>query len=424
MRDARAGEKQPQRGMVKQIRSGHTEKFFRLVKPVPFGRDARVADNLEHRGIDGPKQRLQFIDMARSLAILLMLEGHFIGSVLKVSSRDPNHPVYATWNFVRGFTAPLFFTVAGMIFVYLLSAEEAGGYFKRRRVRRGLQRAAQLLFWGYALQLSLKRADEWLWTGANPWMSAFHVLQCIGVALLGLILLGWLARKTPWISLGAWCGIAMAGVLGYYTWLQQLPEGTFVPAGWPELVQNAVRGPNSVFPLAPWLAFALFGGTLGFLVRRFRHALGTPRSCLWFLAVAGFLKLVWVPVAAAEQLGLPVAPEASSGLSWFLGRAAEVVAFLGVLRWLELQRGLGPPWLLRIGSLTFEIYIGHVIVLYGGLFGYGLSTHWEESLGPWPAAVGAALFIAAFVLAALALDHWRRRRSEKHFAGGRRSGVS
>ena len=35
-----------------------------------------------------PKQRLKFIDLARSIAILLMLEGHFVGLSLVQEARD------------------------------------------------------------------------------------------------------------------------------------------------------------------------------------------------------------------------------------------------------------------------------------------------------------------------------------------------
>ncbi len=77
------------------------------------------------------KPRLKFIDLARALAILLMLEGHFVGLSLAGEYRDSSSVIYNIWNSIRGFTAPLFFTVAGMIFAYLLSGETEGKFFKR-----------------------------------------------------------------------------------------------------------------------------------------------------------------------------------------------------------------------------------------------------------------------------------------------------
>jgi len=79
-------------------------------------------NTIETSAAKAPKERLKFIDMARSIAILLMLEGHFIGCTL--ANQDYYHnsqsPIYFAWNFVRGFTAPMFFTVTGLVFVYLL----------------------------------------------------------------------------------------------------------------------------------------------------------------------------------------------------------------------------------------------------------------------------------------------------------------
>lgn len=67
-----------------------------------------------------PKLRLKFIDMARSIAVLLMLEGHFIDETLVMEVRDTSNTVYFIWQFMRHFTVPIFLTVTGLIFVYLL----------------------------------------------------------------------------------------------------------------------------------------------------------------------------------------------------------------------------------------------------------------------------------------------------------------
>jgi hypothetical protein len=59
--------------------------------------------------------RLKFIDLARSIAILLMLEGHFIDSTLGEQFRSPDaHFVnpdflaYDIWHLIRGYTCLLY----------------------------------------------------------------------------------------------------------------------------------------------------------------------------------------------------------------------------------------------------------------------------------------------------------------------------
>lgn len=353
------------------------------------------------------RPRLKFIDLARSVAILLMLEGHFVGLTLVEEARDPTNPVYATWNFIRGFTAPLFFTVAGMIFVYLLAGEKEPVFFKGERVRKGFRRAAELLFWGYALQLSVWNLPAYFRGEFGTWAFAFHVLQCIGVGLLALIVIAAAQRALAKGPLALWYAVATVCCLGVYVWLKSLPPETYVPAGWPLLIQNALSGPRSVFPIAPWLGFSFLGGAMGAYLRSHSGRPVTLRSWLWLFVLAAALKLVWLAVVL-----IPMPESASVGLAWFSGRACEVVAFLGVLRWLEIQYGIGVPWLLRVGRETFAIYIVHVIVLYGGLFGIGLNDWLVEKLGPWQAAGGAAVFIGVFIIHAQILNMWKMRKRE------------
>ena len=71
--------------------------------------------------------RLYFIDAVRAFAILMMLQGHFIDTLLAVEFRDPNNLAYTTWRYFRGITAPVFFTISGLTFTYLLiKAKEKG----------------------------------------------------------------------------------------------------------------------------------------------------------------------------------------------------------------------------------------------------------------------------------------------------------
>ena len=93
------------------------------------------------------KQRLYFIDIARSIAILLMLEGHFVHDSLALDLRDESNSIYYYWKFIRGFTSPVFLTVTGIVFTYLLLGNDQTAFWKNMRVRKGLKRVVELLFW-------------------------------------------------------------------------------------------------------------------------------------------------------------------------------------------------------------------------------------------------------------------------------------
>jgi hypothetical protein len=147
--------------------------------------------------------RLRFIDMARAVAILFMLEGHFVDLTLASEWRVRGQPVYEVWHYIRGMTAPMFFMVTGLIFAYLLSGAREPGFFRVKRVRKGLLRAGELLFWGYLLQVNVLHLPGMLRGEPDPWLQAFHVLQCIAVGLLGMILMFGLMRRAGARALAA-----------------------------------------------------------------------------------------------------------------------------------------------------------------------------------------------------------------------------
>jgi hypothetical protein len=59
------------------------------------------------------------------------------------------------------------------------------------------------------------------------------------------------------------------------------------------------------------------------------------------------------------------------------------------------------PWnfelFLKIGQYTLPVYVVHVIVLYAGIFGFGLNRYIRYTMEPWMAIGSAVVFILAFV---------------------------
>eukprot|EP00903_Cladosiphon_okamuranus_P003511 g3509.t1 len=302
-----------------------------------------------------------------------------------------------------------------MIFVYLLSGAREEKFWKRVRVRKGLLRAGELLAWGYILQLWVKSWREYLRGDFSDWFYAFHVLQCIGVALLVLILVAWVCYLSRRVPLYIGCLLALGGCLSLYAWMKGLPEGAYFPEGWPQGIQNMFRGKYSVFPVVPWLAFPCLGGALGALMRKEIFHGGGWVAKLWLFLVSFALAGLWMGIPKLPGLSA----EEVSGFSWFAGRSAQVVFFLAILRLIEIQWGIGLAWLRRVGQETFGIYIFHVMVLYGGTFGIGLKNWYKEALGPWEAAGGAFVFVSFFAGYAILLNLWKERRRAAKLAAMR-----
>jgi uncharacterized membrane protein len=360
----------------------------------------------------GTKGRLNFIDAARAVAIIKMLEGHFERVVLSEQYRDHSDPIFHFFYYLSGLTAPLFFTVSGMTFVFLLakSTENSGPYWKNRMVKKGLKRFVELMLWGHALQLSLPSAA----TGYifSDYFLSMHVLQCIGISILLLIVFFWVPFRYKFIH----------PALLYFTlgvvvfWIYPFVKDQAFPA-LPQYFANYFNKMNgSLFPLFPWSGFVFFGGVLGYLISRsykehFRETGWAILSTGLLLHFSGF---TWFVDSLNFVTHGMVNPRVDSS-DWLFHYLGTIISFIGILMLLEGYiriRTQHKPILekfLVVGRKTFFIYIVHVIILYSNFLGVGIKSIWYKELGPWQTLLGTLLFIGFFVVLANHHDRLKAR---------------
>lgn len=355
-----------------------------------------------------PKVRLKFIDMARSFAILLMLEGHFIEHTFKdfkpmialvKENGTSGYFIFDWWYFMKGFTAPLFFVVTGVVFVYLLARNKEAGFARNPRVRKGFKRSLELLFWGYMLQLNILRITH-TFDNEFPWLYAFHVLQSIGVGIMFLLLIFGLYKLINKGPLYLYYFLAGSIVFCFYPAIKSVGESVYLPTNAPQVLQNIIHGRWSIFPIVPWMAFTLYGGMVGALIIRFQDHVKKYWFSLTFIGVGIMLNGFGRPIGlflddVLEMMNIDLSLVENS---WLYGRMGQVFIFLGVLmlidRWVNFKGEL----FLKIGQNTLPIYIIHVVILYGGIFGIGLNQYMKHTLSGTEAVLGAAIFIAFFVI--------------------------
>jgi len=443
--------------------------------------------NTETVAVKAPKARLKFIDMARSIAILLMLEGHFIGCTLDNQElyHNTQNTAFTIWNFVRGFTAPMFFTVTGVVFVYLLSMGKDAGYFQNKRVKTGFKRSLELIFWGYMLQVNLKHIGSYFTGNISSWVVAFHVLQCIGLGIALLLIIYGIYKFINKGSLATYYFIAGTIIFSFYPFfrhredigvliekvaafekkdsdalsrteyddikylLYQLSQdeletfqlqgvktffyksrlanldqisnlhalnkkllkvnveaetanGTHYPVKAPEFIQNLFQGPYSVFPIIPWVAFTLYGGMVGSLLNKYQQHIKKTWFPLTFIGLGLALNLFgWTMFSAIDSLAKHLQFHDNLDFvnnAWLYGRIGQVLIVLGVLMFIEKYFHIKESLFLKVGQNTLSIYILHVMVLYGGLIGFGLKDLFAAKLNPLQAITGAILFITTFVI--------------------------
>lgn len=330
------------------------------------------------------KTRLYFIDMARTVAILLMLEGHFVHDSLAAVWANDSYAAYSTWKFIRGFTSPTFLTVTGLVFTYLLLGNEHLKFWENIRVRKGLKRVVELLFWGYLLQYY-----------------AFHVLQCIAVGILTIILIYGVYKAIRFIPL--WIYYFIAGLLLFYSYLFFGKLGShYWPTNAPAFVQNIFHGPHSEFPITPRMGYTMFGAMLGTLLYKFKAQVKSY-GVIFGTALLGFLIYIGIkPTFLWMQSFDFLSSIPLYEMDWLYEKLGMVLIVLAILLALEtyvlnIQK---ENLFLKIGQNTLSIYVIHMMLLYGSVIRFGINDYLHEKLGPYeviPYTLGFWLIFIVFV---------------------------
>ncbi|MGY5353173.1 heparan-alpha-glucosaminide N-acetyltransferase domain-containing protein [Wenyingzhuangia sp. IMCC45533] len=352
--------------------------------------------------------RITYIDSIRSIAIIMVLEGHFITQSLQIQYRDDSNIVYDVWKFSRSLTAPIFLFISGLIFTYLLLKNQASG-FNNSRMIKGVKRATKLILIGYALQLNLYTyfvLDRPLFSDL---FKIFHILQCIGSCILIIVFLYVMKTLLKKISLGIYTLL-----LGLFFFCL-CPTIEFLNYdNVPQFIENILtvsKNPNykpSVFPLFPWAGYVMFGATLGSIFHKYpklAHSYLLPIS----LFSCGFILNKYY----YQILGLFFDAVNSNSIVDFsevyhLARLGQVFMVLGGYLILYFNKSIFAkffrfvPWdnslFVKIGQNTLSIFTLHVIILYQGFFGWKINELTSKKLSPWQSIIGAVVFIAFFVL--------------------------
>lgn len=290
--------------------------------------------------------RLEFIDAARGLAVVLMLWMHSADGWLR-----PELKQGPAWNAIRslgGLAAPTFLLLAGVSLGlgWGASTQPAGGGWRRVEVARGLQ----LVVLGYALRLYMWMLDgggalrltAWSaalplgvgfyalhralgdWAAGRParrlgllglscsllggylvsvlipdrlWrMTRVDILQAIGASLACVALARGVILRRPVVAVLAALGVALAT-----PWLRlglpgPLPEGVAgYLAAW-DTPAGATQ--PTLFPLFPWSAYVLIGSAVGIHFGRVQRSGGSAERAAIVLAGCGVL----IAIASCEPL--------------------------------------------------------------------------------------------------------------------------
>ncbi|NQY05162.1 MAG: DUF1624 domain-containing protein [Flavobacteriaceae bacterium] len=328
-------------------------------------------------------KRLFFIDALRAFAILMMLQGHFVSGLLANEYRDKSNWIYATWEYFRGNTAPVFFTVTGFVFIYLLLKKQDPEYIKQR-IKKGVKRALQVLFWAYFLRFNLQMLIGY---GYTEFMRV-DVLNCIAISLLLLIGIYKLFQKFHLRFLQNFFLLLGIVIFMFEPWHEQL-HFDFLPT----FLQNYIdMNTHSIFTIFPWFGYVCIGAFLGifFITNKIEKYTKTA----WMLIVYGAL-LMFASSPLFEFLFEETGISLFNGIAinnYLFIRLGNVFVTVAII--MLLERFLKNKTFLLIGQKTLTVYIVHFVILYGSWFGLSLYRFLFNSLNPWAVTIGAIIFMA------------------------------
>ena len=330
--------------------------------------------------------RLYFIDAVRAFAILMMLQGHFIDTLLDVSYRDQTNTLFRCWEYFRGITAPTFFTISGLIFSYLLIKAKQNGDVKKR-MRKGLFRGLMLIGIGYLLRVPL---FEWLIGEFNNYFLIIDVLQCIGLALIGIVIVYKLTLKKTLLF-----SVVMLSI-GLLIFTTEPLYRTVNTEKLPLIFANYISKSNgSVFTILPWFGYVAFGAFISTLFYRYLKYPKFKMGIIFGFLVIGLLLVNFSSLGLMKlsyATGISVF-KAAANYNYLYLRLGNVLIIFGLFY--TLERYIKRPLILKIGQKTLSIYVIHFIIIYGSFTGFGLHQIIGKTLTPWQAVIGAVVFLTS-----------------------------
>jgi len=338
--------------------------------------------------------RLIFIDIIRAFAICMMLEGHFIDGLLAPEYRDENNLFYATWHYIRGMTAPVFFTVSGFIFTYLLIKEQnpAKMGWNHVRVQKGVRRGINLIIIAYLLRANIFNLFTPGYTDMN--VRRVDVLHCIGLSLLFLIafyLLTYRRKNRLRMSIML---LGTTFVAFFFEPIYSHLTYEYLPMA---LANYFTKENDSVFTIFPWFGYASLGGFMGFLFYKNRENPHLYRNMVIWYILLGVILITfpyWMG-KIADTLQIHSLQLIAHG-DYLIKRIGNVLLFFALF--MILRHVITSPTLQKIGQNTLSIYVIHYIILYGSFTGMGLYRYFHDQLTPWQAIIGAILFVIVTIL--------------------------
>jgi uncharacterized membrane protein len=313
-----------------------------------------------------------FIDLARALAVVLMIAGHTSSALLDSAYR--NSPWFDLWTFQRGLTSSLFLLLSGFAFSIATSRHWSSHVKPSRAVWWRLRRLGLLIVLGYSLHFPVAHFSDLVNATPAEWRAflAVDVLQCIGVSFVLIQLLVMVVRTRRVFTVVTFATaltlIGVAPAVWRRDWSLDLPL---------VVAQYISPATGSLFPLVPWSAFILLGVGIGQMYARW------GASHLRLFATGGLL-VPGIVVSAVAFWGGWGDAGAAQPFDWLRKQVAldigACLLILGLVAHASDRVTQLPHVVGAVAQESLVIYFVHLCLVYGSVWNRGLYQFYAESL--------------------------------------------
>jgi uncharacterized membrane protein len=351
-----------------------------------------------------PKKRIEFIDLLRGWAVIVMIETHVFNATLLPELTGT--PFFQALKFINGLVAPAFLFASGMAYA-VTTRRKLNDYLSfGRPLFRQLARLLFIMLIGYSLHIPKFNYEHLRYdAGPTAWEMFWQadVLQCIAVSLLFLqvaLLVTRSERRLYRLIIGITAGIVFATPLMW---------GIDFRGLLPAPISAYLNGRQySLFPLFPWSAFVFGGAIAGSYYLRAKDRMnvaGTtdPVGGMMARAVAVALGIIAVsfalhPVAA---MAYPSYDYWRVSPSFFMLRLGIVMILCAGMFLYERRKGVSPgSFVALMGRESLLVYATHLLLVYGKFGAWTFTDRVGSSFGYAEAAVTTIVLLGLmYVLA-------------------------
>lgn len=304
------------------------------------------------------KDRAQFIDLLKGLALIVMIEVHVTTAFLDNSIKELWW--FSAIHFINGLVAPAFTFTSGMVFILsfqkgLDELRKFGTKFWKR-----IGRLTLIILAGYTVHmsfLSLRKLSNPDYPHMLQNFFLVDILQCIGIGLLVLLFLR-IAVKSDKVFYNTLFALTIIVLLiGPLMW--RIDFAKFLPLAISNYF-NRIHG--SLFPLFPWIAFIFTGALTG---KYYVEAKQKNTEALYARKLVIYGSITFLTSVLLLNILLPFSfAEIKPNPIFFLERLGVILALLG-FGWFYVNRiGNYNSFVLDVSRESLLVYWLHLKFIY------------------------------------------------------------